>query len=313
MGKINYSDEEEGNTIKSSGTIASGSAYEPLQVDKVANHSYSQYNFGQATEGRHSHTSAPYEPLQVDKVAHHSYSKCTFGKETEGGQDSGYAPLDITKRPNTVPKAGQTPGEKNGSDNSQGMYNHEYAVLEEATSGKAELPESKKGQGAVTGGNSTGYANIGFALGEGSQKVVFKGKKEQQVTKKVLKGKSQELPPTMTKPSKPKIPPGSKPAAVTKVNVPVPPPPPAIGPAQAPLQSVAKPPPKATAQDSKKMESSKPTAEDKSVKKPILPKQVTASAAPPLVAKKTPAQGGGSPSTGKLSVAELAKRLEKKM
>ena len=307
MGKINYIGEEEGNIIKSSGTIASGSAYEPLQVDKVANHSYSQYSFGQATEGRHSHTAAPYEPLQVDQVAHHSYSKCTFGKETEGEQDSGYALLDITKQPNTVTKAGQTPGEKNGSDNSQGMHDHEYAV------GKAELPESKKGQGAATGGKSTGYVNIGFALGEGSHKVVSKGKKEKQVTKKVLKGKSQELPPTMAKPNKPKIQPGSKPAAAAKVNGPVPPPPPAIGPAQAPPQSVAKPPPKATAQDSKKIESSKPTAEDKSVKKPILPKQVTASAAPPLVAKKTTAQGGGSPSTGKLSVAELAKRLEKKM
>ena len=201
-------------------------------MDKVANHSYSQYTFGQATEGRHSHTSAPYEPL------------------------------DITELPTQYQRQiGQTPGEKNESANSQGMHNHEYAVLEEVTSEKAELHESicKKGNLPARGCNRSMATPLDILT-----LVLY--------LVEVLKGKSQELPPIMAKPSKPKIPPGSKPAAVAKVNLPVPLPPPAPG-SGLPTHG-AKPPPVSTLQDGGVLKNQQQKIR-KSAKKPILPKHVT--------------------------------------
>ena len=191
------------------GTIVGENAYEPLQVDKVANHSYSSYSFGQVTEGPHSHTTALYEPLQVDQVGHHSYSKCTFGQVTEGGQDGEYDPLDITALQATqftVPVAGQTPGETN--EHASSLFDLVYAVPDDATSKIAEMDENtsklrSSTQGTVTNGNSAEYANTGFTSDADAHKNVtnFNVSWRQHFPKMTLKGRMKQPPPMPPQPS----------------------------------------------------------------------------------------------------------------
>ena len=363
-----YSGKEEGkvhldkpDTINysRSATISGGSAYEPIQVDKVASHDYSQYTFGQVTEGPHSHTTAPCGPLQVDKVAHHSYSKCTFGQATEGGQDGEYAPLDVTTLQDTaytVPAPVETSDEAYEYANS--MFDDEYDDLEDPTSQKAELHESKTGMtasehGAATDAPHTGYANSRF---EDNHRDDSKTNKK-YFTIRTWKESMTHTPPTAAK--KPGRQSGRKSAAASQVNIVMKPKNPVVPfvtsevdlqSTRVPLRLSAKTTPEATAQDSKDKKVLKPATDEKGGKKPILPKHVTAVNATPLsspkgkalastslqfsrkgkpptspdspqlspkegtpslAAKKAPAKKRESIATGKVSVAELARRLEK--
>ena len=294
-----------------------------------------------------------YEPIQVDKVAHHSYSKCTFGQATEGGQADEYALLDVTKLQDTaytVPAPVETADEAYEYANS--MFDDEYDDLEDLTSQKAELHESKTGMtasehGAATDAPHTGYANSRF---EDNHRDDSKTKKKKNFTIRTWKENIKHPPPTTAKLRKPGRQSGRKSAAASQVNAAMKPMNPVIPSVtievdsqsnQVPHQLSAKTTPEATAPDRKGNKVLKAITEEKSGKKPILPKHVTAvnatplsspkgkatapTATPspspkgstpspdafPLATKTTPAKKRESIATAKVSVAELARRLEK--
>ena len=268
-----------------------------------------------------------YEPLCMDMAVHHS--RCDHTQETEREHDGGYAPLDITKLQDAkyaVPVVGETPGEKTEYANSQGIDDPEYAVLVDTRAEKAELHESKTGptaleQGAEIDRNSTGYANTGFASSVDSHKgATHKANWRQHFPKMTMKGKANQSSPTTAKPKKPKQHSGSIPTVAADDNI------------------VVKSGVDGEAAPSVVIEEDQPATKEKCGKKPLLPKHVTTASATlpssakgktpastaalpsnpkgktlasPLATKKTPAKDGGSSSTGKVSVAELARRLEK--
>ena len=296
--------------------------------------SFSRKNRDKPNPARYSESAVSigghYEPLQVDRVDHHSYSKCTYGDASAhaGAQEREYAPLDVSKMQNAeyaVPVTKET----NDYQYSNSMFDPEYVCLEgTASMEKARLQESKMtasalDQGAAANANPTGYANTGFASVDNSHRDSSDGKKMQQDPKKAWKGNAKP-PPTKTKPKQDKKhsagePAGAKASVAVKsmLNSPT-----SAGGeweqyvSPAPPQLATMTPPTAAVQDNKSTTVGR---------KPILPKHITEATAPsssghkgkPLAAtapraiKKASAKDGESSSEGKVSVAELAKRLEK--
>lgn len=294
-----------------------------------------------------------YEPLQVGQVEHHSYSKCTYGQASAqaGAQEREYASLDVSKMQNAeyaVPVTKET----SDYQYSNSMLDPEYVRLEDtASKEKAKLQQSKKTASAfdhraAANANPTGYANTGFASVDNRHRETPDGKKRQQDPKEAWKGNAKP-PPTKTKPKTDKkhsagetagakVSAAAKPAhaldsltvsSADKVSAAVKPmlnnPTSAggqweqhVSPASPQLATMT--PPTVAVQDHK------PTTVER---KPILPKHITEATAPslsghqgiplaasaPWAAKKASAKDGESSSKGKVSVAEIARRLEKEM
>ena len=322
--------------------------------DKVI--SFSRKNRDRTNSARYSQSSISvggghYEPLQVNPVEHHSYSNHTYGDASAhgGAQEREYASLDVSKMQNAeyaVPVTKET----SDYQYSNSMLDPEYVRLEGTASMEKAKPQESKmtarafDQGAAANANPTGYANTGFASVDNSHKETSDGKKKQQDPKKAWKGNANP-PPTKTKPKTDKKhsagePAGAKVSIATKpahaldsttsssadkvstagktmLNSPT-----SVGGrweqhvGPAPPQSATMTPPTAAVQDNKPATMGR---------KPILPKHVTEATAPsssghkgkplaasaPRAAKSVSVKDGESSSKGKVSVAELAKRLEK--
>ena len=279
-----------------------------------------------------------YEPLQMDQVDHHSYSKCTYGRAAAhvGGQEQQYASLDVS----TMHDAQYAlPVNKRVSEHTctKSVTDSGYVQLQDPVlKEKPEMHESKMevtafDQGAAADANLTGYANIGFASVKDSHKDAPKEKRKQEFANKVLKGKTKP-PPTMAGTKQAKKQTGSEPATGANVNDAVKP---VLDSPTSPSAAVEKQPqgnrtPLQLASPEAAMQESKAKKPQTKGKKPVLPKHITEATAPPSschkgrspaasapppaikMSKKTPEKGAESTPQGKVSVAEIARRLEKR-
>lgn len=268
-----------------------------------------------------------YEPLQMDKVDHHSFAYENSPAQA-GVKERAYEPLDVSTMQSTEYAVPVTKG-SNEYEYMDSVVDPGYVQLEDAVSKeKAKLQGSKTAataldQGAAASANSTGYANTGFARVDNTDKDTCAGKKKQRFPKKASKEHTKPTPttptPKHTKEQTESKPAGAKVSAAVKSELDSP-----------TLPSGGAEVARQVKQDSPQLPATLPALQDNKTKpatvgkKPLLPKHIAGTAAAPSLGLKGKALAAPRPATkkksakdeepvspGKVSVAELARRLEK--